>query len=681
MAKAADIFALDLGLRRSSTEPYIRSGLLTRFFSSQRANFSARRDVSIITFDIFDTLLHRRLRAPVDLFELVRLKAFESTHALYAHDILDNYFFFRIRAERESRERRVKEHGGEGEVTLAEIYAEFQNITYCTDALRGYLMAAELALEEAHLFASPEGLKRYFAARRSGAKVALISDMYLPSDWIATRLSKAGFAGVYELPIYVSGEHRASKHTGALYDLVADDLRLKDRANWLHIGDNRYSDVEKAEEKGLKASHADWSKVVNCFEPVHGFNDSHAIRSLIAFLDTPQAGQFIPKDPFEKLGYTIWGPMLLGFTFWLFKECRRQNKDHVLFIARDGWLPQQLFEGLKKKAGLAHVTTEYFYMSRKTAYMTGLRDWDTHFNWHITSGKSPKSLERCLGNIGISACDYSAQAVHHGVPDVGSGIGLNERHKIKNTIDTLYSKILEVNRDNREIFRDYFAAVLDKNRQVAIVDIGWGGNIQRNLISSIDDLSARSRIVGLYLGTLGFSKTNAERGCKFHGWVCDGGTPHSWEELFSNGGVELMEFVLTANHGSTLALRHDDQGKVVPVLEAAHAEEEDYRSKAMRAQVGVRRFVDDYKYLLDYFDPESLSSPAWAMAFERLVRNPTKEEAELLGDLTHSEAPGSTRDRLPLAQRLPWKHRIHKGRVKRARNASFWKAGFDRLNS
>lgn len=231
------------------------------------------------------------------------------------------------------------------------------------------------------------------------------------------------------------------------------------------------------------------------------------------------------------------------------------------------------------------------------------------------------------------------------------------------------------------MFQDYYSTALNEYKNIAIVDIGWGGNIQRTFISSIDDVSARSRVVGLYLGTLGFSKANADRGCKFQGWVCDGGTPHSWEELFSNGGVELMEFVLTANHGSTLALRHDDQGKIVPVLEEAHAEEEDYRSKAMRAQAGVRRFVNDYKYLLDHFDPESLSSPAWAMAFERLVTKPTKEEAELLGSLTHPDAPGSTRDRLPLAQRLPWKHRIHKGRVKRSRKASFWKAGFDKLNS
>jgi hypothetical protein len=63
-----------------------------------------------------------------------------------------------------------------------------------------------------------------------------------------------------------------------------------------------------------------------------------------------------------------------------------------------------------------------------------------------------------------------------------------------------------------------------------------------------------------------------------------------------------------------------------------------------------------------------------------LVSNPTDLELEELAGLTHSNLPGANDDRQPLASRQPFHTRYRKRHLKRARDKSYWKAAFDKLN-
>jgi predicted HAD superfamily hydrolase len=372
---------------------------------------------------------------------------------------------------------------------------------------------------------------------------------------------------------------------------------------------------------------------------------------------------------------------MFGFTLWLLHWSKREALRRMLFIARDGWLPQQLFDSCKDKAGLSDVNTEYFYMSRNSSYLTGQREWDTYSTWAFVVGRVPKSPERSVRSLGLDAGDYQARAARLGVPDVKTPLCKEEEYRLKKLVDGLFARALMVCRDNREELEDYYRAAVGPAGKVGFVDIGWHGNLQRSFVHSLTDVDAMARVVGLYLGTLDASRANQAKGLKMQGWMVNLGEPWSWQEAMVNGGVELMEFLLTADHGSTLTLRRDENGVITPVLEEQGPDEVAHRDAAMRAQAGVRRFVEDYKFLLDHFRPETICSPAWAAGFERLVNRPTREEADLLGVLTHSDAPGANHDRIALARKLPWKHRFRKGgRYRRAREAAFWKAGFDARN-
>ena len=181
----------------------------------------------VISFDVFDTLLFRKIPHPQDLFYLIEQK--------YG---LEGFKKKRIKAEIVAREKSKT-----GEVNIEDIY------TY----LPGFDKLVEIYEEEKVLFANPDMITIYKLAKASEKKIICISDMYLPKDIVYSFLSKQGFDAIDE--IFVSCDYQKTKADGSLYDIVSQSLQVNKREKILHIGDNFHSDVKRAKLKGLKALH------------------------------------------------------------------------------------------------------------------------------------------------------------------------------------------------------------------------------------------------------------------------------------------------------------------------------------------------------------------------------------------------------------------------------------------
>ncbi|MEW5421063.1 HAD family hydrolase [Amorphus sp. 3PC139-8] len=639
------------------------------------------KGVNVVTFDVFDTILHRRVTAPVDVFEFVRLRAFEQDFALLHHDALNGFTQLRMSAEADARKRRVAEHGDEGEISFDEIYSELQQLSGLPDDVLAWLKACELELETAFLYASPTGLDFYRAAKEAGAKVAFLSDMYLPSEWICQRLAELDVPEAASCPVYVSGELRVSKHRGTMFAHVAADQGWSLDTTWLHVGDNRQADVEMAEAAGVRALFADWAQVENRLRPSGPEFPATAVHSIINSLELPQNQDKLPESPLAQIGYKVWGPMLFGFTCWLMSELRARKLDRALFIARDGWLPLRLFAACQEKVQSFDVESEYFYMSRATGYMTGQRDWNPGRAWYYAGSRTSKSARRALKSAGLDASQYQRVLLQHGIADADAPLhGEHEQRLAVNAINSLFYDTLCASGERRKEFEDYYQAAFGKSDRIALIDIGWLGNIQRCFVHSLSDASAVERVEGLYLSLHSdHADHNFRLGLKMSGWLNQSPHYHQFREALLSGGTELMEFILTADHGSTIALTKED-GVVRPVLEEQGEEELEHQRFALEAQEGVVKFVEDHLYLFDYFSPETLNCTAWAEPFLRLVMQPTDQEIALLASITHSDGPGSNQQRQPLAMLLSREQRASASAVEEARNRCFWKAAFDRIN-
>ncbi len=178
----------------------------------------------MVTFDVFDTLLWRRVLFPADAFGLLphgRATAWRAS----------------VEAAVTATCRRLLRR----EPRLADIYRFYR-----------FDPAAELAMEVSLAQANPWCLDLVKALLARGVTVAGVSDMYLSAPHIATLLQAAGYPS---LPLFVSSEANRSKHgDGGLFLHVGEHLGAKP-PNWMHVGDNPHADIAMARRHGLSTCH------------------------------------------------------------------------------------------------------------------------------------------------------------------------------------------------------------------------------------------------------------------------------------------------------------------------------------------------------------------------------------------------------------------------------------------
>jgi len=183
------------------------------------------RGGQVVTFDVFDTLLWRRVLFRVDAFRL--LPHGRRVTALRAFAEAGATAWCRRVLRREPR--------------LADIYRIYP-----------FDPRAELALEAELAQPNPWCLAAVNELLARGVTVAAVSDMYLSAQQIGTLLQAAGYP---RLPVFSSSEaNRSKRGDGRLFLHVGEQIGAAP-SSWLHVGDNLHADVEMARRHGLSACH------------------------------------------------------------------------------------------------------------------------------------------------------------------------------------------------------------------------------------------------------------------------------------------------------------------------------------------------------------------------------------------------------------------------------------------
>ena len=208
----------------------------------------------LVSFDVFDTLIHRFVFRPTDVFELASAQIKHHDFSLFSPGISGNFAQQRIQAESLAREYLIAESGSP-EVDLQAIYQVLADRSGVSGEESEYLRSLELKLEEQLCHANPLMQKAFFYARENGKKIILCSDMYLPSTVIEGLLARCGFEKPYEL--LVSSEHQKSKHEGTLWKEVLRRFSVRPQ-DMVHFGDNEQADVDMPSSAGLTAEHFDF---------------------------------------------------------------------------------------------------------------------------------------------------------------------------------------------------------------------------------------------------------------------------------------------------------------------------------------------------------------------------------------------------------------------------------------
>ena len=126
-------------------------------------------------------------------------------------------------------------------MTIDEIY---QNIA----SEFSHMKEKEMGLEFRSVSINSEVKNLFNYAIEQNKEVILVSDMYLPKDFILSILHKHSINNIKSL--YLSSETKLTKHKGSIFKKIISDLNCNPK-DILHIGDNKKSDVRLPMKDGI----------------------------------------------------------------------------------------------------------------------------------------------------------------------------------------------------------------------------------------------------------------------------------------------------------------------------------------------------------------------------------------------------------------------------------------------
>lgn len=544
------------------------------------------RHYSVISFDIFDTLVARPALAPDSALQMLGVAIADEEPAR------QDFFERRKRAESRAREMR----GYIGDVSLTDIYNSFERNDIWTEDIVMRTRKREEDFDSRILQPRSPVIELVKIAKSLNRRIIIISDTYYERSFIETLLDDIGVLDdVSEM--YLSSECGVRKDRGDLFDLVLREEKI-DAKSLLHVGDNEVSDLQKAGDRGIAVFHVMNPTTLLAYQgfaidpPAEDFATDIVLGPCLTKLAfepfIPQGYGAINIEHPSDIGYAIFGPLIFAFVSWLHRRAKSDSVDAFAFLSREGFLLGQVYERLRLAfPDEVDVPHHYLYASRRAvltaAQASGLDSSDVVRGDY--RGKLSGMLKSRLG------LDYP---------------------------DDLHDPFIQLPRDE-EVAREWlraheatvqrqaldeniaFRAYLDESRLTdaatnwGVVDIGYSATIQ-NALQLISGRSLHGYYMATYQDALRVRQANGTA----IGYLLDGGAP--WDLHIPLIRHQLiLEAVLTAPHGQLLRF----------VIEGGSARPrfKPHRRKRLEEEAlrllhdGVLKYTDD---LIHYFGPAVL---------------------------------------------------------------------------
>ena len=283
-------------------------------------------DVTLRSFDIFDTLVARRCVEPHAVFRAVEAR---SGHAGFAAA--------RIKAEAAV--------AAKGDYDLAAIYRALV-AGGVSQVAAARLQALELEIEFAELIP----VREHLAEVRPGD--LLISDMYLPRAFIERVVRET--CGLHFNPLYLSSH---GKRSGRAWESLGRALTIAE-----HLGDNLHSDIEMCRRAGVQARHTEVAKLTagEALVAEMGFRElALSMREARLALWSDDPGELALGRAQIEVNF----PLLFLTGLLLIEAATRIGWKRLLFSSRDCFLLYNLVRRLSDRLGV-DIASSYFFTSR-----------------------------------------------------------------------------------------------------------------------------------------------------------------------------------------------------------------------------------------------------------------------------------------------------------------------------
>lgn len=498
-------------------------------------NFNIQKE-QFISFDVFDTLIKRLVFHPHQVFQLMEIND---------NTLPNNFKEIRIQAERAA--------GAEKSFyTIEDIY---DHISFQTEEGKKRALELEIKTELDVCVPNPEMVEMYQECITQGKCVIITSDMYLSRQYIKKLLDSCGITGYEKL--YISCEKKANKRQGKLFQYILKDLQINPK-QLVHIGDNKKSDYLRPKSMGIhsvlyKQKQNKIYTATNKYE-----SDYKNQQSFLNQMFNLKYKNIKESVPF-RIGYLCMGPLLYGFTKWLEQEFQKDGIEKVFFLSRDGKIMMDAYEIIE-----GQIPHQYFYASRKALIIPTIwKHPKLEEATRLFFKTKDDTVASVLGKLGGSVDRYKLELNSYTL-NPNSKIDFTNLHE--SSFLTFYNQIQRDIIKNSKRQHMLLAKYLKDSAfigKVAVVDIGWFGNMQRAITEIVRDNDIEADVHGYYLGIDPLSKSVEEYKLNVKGFLFEKGNTilRKYEKAIN----AIVEYMFSTTHGSVLG--YQEQGnKVKPVF-------------------------------------------------------------------------------------------------------------------
>lgn len=474
-------------------------------------------EVDVVSFDVFDTLLVRRVHDP----DLVKLPVAEYIATL-ANQNGQTLRWDAVQMRRDEHEKALRQKTAETFVDEEAHYPTFMRslidelFTENVDEIYEKVRSFELKIENSMLVPRQEFSTWLTALKAQGKRIFAISDMYLSGAEIEILLAHAGLLDNID-KVISSADSFLCKASGKAYEMLVEEHALNP-ARWMHVGDHPISDGLRASEAGVQAlvildpEERRRKAIARHYYHYGIFRPFWKGRTLQQFM-APLEAENLPQANMYIEGYNFFGPLMGVFIQKIAEYCKKEKISKIFFLSREGWMFKQVWEKVTpwlypgqtlpeieylyvSRMALAGASCAHNGLSRKNADIVFLPVGNKDFTdvcrvFGLTIEALIPHLERYdLKPDTLLSANYPAYKPKH----------THQFHALLED-DAFQAEIKKQTRPGNDALQRYLEEMdFFSHNDIALVDIGWLGTIQRYLYSSIAHREDRPSCHGLLFG-------------------------------------------------------------------------------------------------------------------------------------------------------------------------------------